>query len=173
RPADVRWRSRPPAWATRPSATRRRNISLAACVVTPSWRAICAVVARPLSSEPTRTRSARRYSWAALDRSRWSCRRGGMPSGYGTRRRGWDAHPPDDRDRDSGKPGDEEDGTERDTARVTVGGFTRRRQDEGGRDRGAEQCDGSHRRDRRDHGKGEQGEERPDLEGEDDRVRQS
>ena len=47
RPAGVRWRSRPSACATSPSATSRRNISLAACVVTPRWRAICAAVTRP------------------------------------------------------------------------------------------------------------------------------
>ena len=46
RPAGVRWRSRPSAWATSPSATSRRNISLAAWVVTPRWRAIWAAVTR-------------------------------------------------------------------------------------------------------------------------------
>ena len=61
--------------------TSRRNISLAAWVVTPRWRAICAAVTRLASSGPTSTRSASRYSWAAADRSRWSWRRG-MPSGY-------------------------------------------------------------------------------------------
>src|SRR5438093_1377937 len=44
RPGPVRMRARPAAWRGRPSATSRRNISLAACVETPRWRAIWAAL---------------------------------------------------------------------------------------------------------------------------------
>src|SRR4029078_6795375 len=73
--------SRPPSCSTRPSAVSRRNISLAACVVTPRWRAIPAAVARAPPSSPPLPRSASRYSWAAADRSRRSFLRG-IASGY-------------------------------------------------------------------------------------------
>src|SRR4051812_16195850 len=172
RPAGVRCKSRPPAWATRPSATRRRNISLAAWVVTPSWRAIWAVVARPRSSEPTSTRSARRYSWAALDRSRWSCRRGGMSSGYGTGRRRRCARPPGDGDADPGDPRDEEDGAERGPPRLTVGSLACRGQNERGCDGHTKQRDRPHRGDRPDHGEGKKAEERSHLKRKDQRVRE-
>ena len=67
RPEAVSDRPRPVAGSTRPSAASLRHISLAAWVVTPTWRPSCAVVAtRP--SEPI-TRSASRYSCAAAEMS--------------------------------------------------------------------------------------------------------
>jgi hypothetical protein len=67
RPAEVRCSSRAPAWATSPSAARRLNISLAACVVTPRRRPTCDAVTR--ESSPVITRRVSRYSWAADERS--------------------------------------------------------------------------------------------------------
>ena len=148
RPAGVRCRSRPSAWATSPSATSRRNISLAACVVTPRWRAIWAAVTRPASSDPTRTRRARRYSWAAADRSRWSWRRG-MRSGYGTCPRPERADPADDRDRQTGQPGEQQDRPSDGPARVAVGGARRSPTGRGAATTAAASSDqGRHRRDR-------------------------
>ena len=65
--AIVSWSSRPSASETRPSLARRRNISLAACVLTPSFRATCEAVIREPS--PAMIRSVSRYSWAELERS--------------------------------------------------------------------------------------------------------
>ena len=101
RPALVSRSSRPPSCSTSPSAVSRRNISLAAWVVTPRWRAIPAAVARGPSSFPAVTRSASRYSWAAADGSRGSFLRG-MASGY---RAGQPPNLPDDAVPEPDEPG--------------------------------------------------------------------
>ena len=67
RPGFVSCSSRPSASATSPSLARRRNISLAACVLTPSFRATCEAVIREPS--PAMIRSVSRYSCAELERS--------------------------------------------------------------------------------------------------------
>ena len=161
RPAGVRWRSRPSAWATSPSATSLRNISLAAWVVTPMFRAIWAAVTRP-NRRVRRGRAAR--AGIAGQRPTGPADRGveASRSGYGTCPRPERASRAHDGDGQS-RPATPGAGSGRGRpARIAVGRAPRGRQDER---RGHGRCEGREGRHRRDRSRGRDGEE--EDEGED------
>ncbi len=170
RPAGVRCSSRPSEMDTRPSATSRRNISLAACVDTPTCRATWAAVTLCGSVPPVITRNVSRYCCAALERSRGSwCF--GMRSGYGTGSTGGRSPQEDGGGDRAAKPGEPEDDAQERRSRLGRGATGRCGHEQGGRDRDDQGDDGGDHGPAGDGRQGQQQEEDGDLGGPGDRRR--